>query len=49
MISQSYADSVPLKGSPRGKRDCVIGHDSKREKETWMGKLSYCVIDQSGI
>ena len=36
-------------GPPRGKRDGVIRHISKREKRNCMKKLRYCVTDQSGI
>ena len=41
--------SLGLRPPPRGKRDGVNIHISKRENRNWMEKLRYCVIDQSGI
>ena len=48
-LNAFYQSKLPHKGTPRVRRNGVIGHISKRENGNWMKKMRYCVIYQSGI
>ena len=40
LYGQTYVDRRTRRGPPRGKRDGVIGHISRRENVNWMWKLA---------